>query len=508
MFAERNERHGVQVNGTQRLFLVAVLTALGLIALAVLVSASTVAPQVVELHRTQLSTREKFAAYPDVDVGSGGLVAAAWTEGSDPLVEKHNGPLMLGWIVPGGKRWQTALVDGGKVYDAAVAVVGSTVHLVWSRDKTAILYTTCAPTSSPNCATPAVVATAAVEALQVDIVLDGGGVPHLVWVEQDDLVYYSRKQGGSWLPKQSLQAYAAGGSEGPSIAYARGYVHLVWTEWQDADHTYSVIKYCRRGTGDDDWSSCQDPLAQWFTDDLLARNPAVVADDAGNVYVVWDMVSNDDGGSNRQYAIGYVHSDQDGATDSWKGIHSYPDGDEFGRAESGSKIFRSGDESELVEYIQYLKPQIQLVVSGTTSVPLLTWHTQAQVGGSGEGLLQASARIPHKVYWTYATRPGSYAIPLVGTGFMHWATEPITLSKDLCGGVDMAVNSATARVAPVGDLRDILAGDDPQAQLHAVYHEEIGEQFWGAFYNNNHPFACFDVHMPIISRNANPGGGE
>jgi hypothetical protein len=70
----------------------------------------------------------------------------------------------------------------------------------------------------------------------------------------------------------------------------------------------------------------------------------------------------------------------------------------------------------------------------------------------------------------------------------------------------MRVNSGSARLTPIGDLGEILAGDDPSQQMHGVYHEAVGGDFWAVFYNNSYPFACFDIFLPVMGKRTTTGG--
>jgi hypothetical protein len=496
-----NRAAGADISMKRR-WAIAVLLGLSLVLVIAAASAATSgSSQDAAPHWEQLSAREKFAAYPDVAASPEGLIVVVWTEGAN-LTDKQNGSLRMAWRTGNSSDWAFFTLDDNVVYDAAVAVSDSHAFVVWSRNRNEIYYTTCTPSGNPpnaNCGAPQRVTIAGEKALQVDIVVDNTGAPHLVWVEQDNRVYYTRWEGNAWRQKQPLTDHAnPPGGEGPAIASAGNWIYLVWTEWQDDTHDNSQIKFCRRALDANDWSLCT-TLSSWGAGDYLARNPSVTGDAAGNVYTVWDMLSYDDGGSERQYAIGYVHSSDNGQ--SWFAVHSFPNGDEFGRAESGAHIFRSVGGSS-IEYIRYLRPQISLILSGTVPLPVLAWHAQLESGGSGEGLAMNLASAPHKVLWTYSAHPGSYAVPNAGDGYMYWATQPLTLSTDLCGRLNATVDSAAGHIAPVGDLGQLLEGGNPDDYLHTAYHESTGADFWGVFYNNTTPRACFDAYLPVMMRNA------
>jgi hypothetical protein len=128
----------------RRWWLVAVLIGVGMVVTVMVVSASTAAPQDDWHHvQTRLSAAGRSGAYPDIAVGSNGLVAVVWTEGSGDLQgDKHHGPLLLAWVSNDSPQWHEVEVDSGDpwVFDVAVAVSNARVHVVWSRDKNAILY--------------------------------------------------------------------------------------------------------------------------------------------------------------------------------------------------------------------------------------------------------------------------------------------------------------------------------------------------------------------------------
>lgn len=481
-----------------------VLVGMALVVVVIAVSASTTAPQDVRGHRTQLSTRSWFGAYPDIGAGLGGLVAVVWTEGSD-LQNKHRGPLKLAWISDDSQRWSVvtvdgATVDGDRVYDAAVAVRGSRIHIVWSRDQgsaKAIRYTSClAPACSSFSPEPVAVGQ---DAFQVDIALDGNGNPHVVWVEKDNdkkgRLYYTHKQ-GTWRSKVLVQG--SSDSEGPAIAYgseplSNGYVHIVWTEWLSVDHSDAAVKYRRRDVDTGSWSAAT-TLSDWASENYLARNLSIAADASGNVYAVWDHL--DFGGT--QYVIGYVRSGNNGQN--WRDVHTYLQGTQFG---TSAVKFDSAEASPIPEYAHFLRPYVGLALSGTVSVPVLSWHrkTPAVIVPEGAG---ATAVSPYKVLWSYATRPGSDQ-----NGYMYWKKEQgkpfsMTLSTNYWGDPDVPIDSATAQVVPVGDLKQILDTENPNGYLHVAYHERTSGDFWGVIYNSNKPPPDrFDLNVPLIFKNYN-----
>jgi len=497
--------------------LVALLSGLILTVAVVLTSASTAAPQVPEFKRETVSTDGWFAAYPDIAVGTNGLVAVVWTESNDPVVDKQNGPLRLAWTSNSAARWTPITIDSETVYAAAVAIYGDTIHVVWSRNKTTLYHITCGP-QPPDAQyvckeedrTTITTVSGEDTALQVDVAVDDAGTPHVVWVlgHEDaqgntlNELYYSRQEGSGWRFAELLAGHPD--VESPRITHASGLIHLVWIDWQPSleAHIDSIVRYANRATGAAQWLNFE-LLADWdFTWEFRARNPSIAAN-GNHVYAVWDFLSRDDrvGGDWQlcNYAIGYRHSADNGNI--WRDVHTYSQGDEFGRSiYTGTQVFKSSESRSVscfagVEWIHHLRPEISVATSGTLAMPVLAWHYKAQ---SSEG----AAR---KVFWDYATQPGSDA-----EGYIAWTGTPITLSTGLCeGAVDMSVGSAGARLAPVGDLNAILSGDTANGHLHATYHEQdpAASDFWQVLYNNhyNSTVVCpiyHDVYLPVVARNA------
>jgi hypothetical protein len=119
-------------------------------------------------------------------------------------------------------------------------------------------------------------------------------------------------------------------------------------------------------------------------------------------------------------------------------------------------------------------------------------------------LAQVTTDWAYKVFWDYARQPGSDT-----EGRLIWAKDVFTLSTEFCGDVVWSVDSATGRVAIVGDLNGAKDGSGGGGgdYLHVLYHEQIDDKRWGVFYNSNEPVACFRVYLPELPNNADSGGG-
>jgi hypothetical protein len=347
--------------------------------------------------------------------------------------------------------------------------------------------------------------------------LDQSGTIHVVWAEGGDLrgLYYSSKSSGqNWTSKGLVWDGGKFTSEGVADFTAMAvnhigdddYVHLVWAqEIATLDSTYHIAKYCRRDVIGGFWGECA-VLADIVAgnDYYSARNLSIAADGKGNVYAVWDLLV-DHNPSKREYVIGYRHSPNNGL--SWRAIGTYPKGNDIGFQ---AETFRSGEDASdpplaTGEYAHFMRPRISLATSGTltTPVPVLAWHAQILSRDSPPELAQLGDDPVHKVFWTYATEPGSDNF-----GSPFWASDYITLSTDFCGELEMNVNSATVNLAIVGDLNNVKDGGQPVGpdRLHAVFHEEIGEGVWGVYYTGNVTVSCFRVYLPLVFQRYNSGG--
>jgi hypothetical protein len=279
---------------------------------------------------------------------------------------------------------------------------------------------------------------------------------------------------------------------------------VVWTQWKNPDPAQgdAVVKYHRWDVAASDWSGSVATISDLASDDYLSRNLSVAADSSGNVYAVWDHLHI----NKTQYVIGYSHSGDSG--DHWRLVHTYLQGNQDGL---GAVRFDSAEDHPVPEYAHFLRPYITLVTSGTlpAPVPVLSWHRRTPDAAPEPGLARALSDRPYKVLWTFATQPGSNP-----GGYMYWKTQggrpfSMTLSTDYWGEVNTAVDSATARLALVGDLGQILDEEGSSSdRLHAVYHERTSGEFWEVFYNTNrYPPDRFDIYMPLVIKNASSGGG-
>jgi len=502
---------------------VAVWVGLGsLIVMVVVVNASTTAPQQANpLYKRQLSGPAKFGAYPDLATGEGGLVVAVWTQGPGTHLARHFGPVKLGWISDSAAAWDTMTVDVGPANAVAVAVAGSTAHIAWVHHSDLpkdVYYTSCdLSQASPACASKELVAEGGAGGIvsqvsQVDLALDQSGTAHIIWAEGDNRgIYHSYKTvGQNWASKTFVDT-SEGISDFPAIAVnhfdGEDYAHVVWAQQLGDISPYHVAKYNR-------WDGVQwmvDPSQLAGEQDYPARNLSIAADDYGNVYVVWDLLVDYDE-YKREYVIGQAHSDDNGNRLSWPFLpRTYPGGD--ARGSSGAVIFKSGEEAtspepETGEYAHFLRPHISLAASGTLTVPVpvLAWHAQVLLDkGDEPELAQLVAQPAHKVFWTYATKPGSDAF-----GDLFWAsdgvittTDYITLSLNFCGDLEMNTNSATPHLAIAGDLNNVKDGGvtGGEDHLHAVYHEEIDDGIWGVFYSSNVTVNCLRVYLPLVLQN-------
>jgi hypothetical protein len=281
----------------------------------------------------------------------------------------------------------------------------------------------------------------------------------------------------------------------------------VWAEERVAlTFTYHVAKYCRRDVIEGSWDNCIVLYSEFANNNYYtARNLSIAADGQGNVYVVWDILVDHD--SKREYVVGYRHSPNNGL--SWRNIGTYPQGSSIGFL---AEKFRSGEDASepppaTGEYAHFLRPRISLATSGTltTPVPVLTWHAQIVPKASAPERARAGDEPVHKIFWTYASKPGS-----TGFGGLFWASDPITLSVDFCGELELNVNSATADLVIVGDLNNVKHGGQSAGpdRLHAVFHEEIGEKVWGVYYTGHVTVSCFKVYLPLALQSYTGGGGR
>jgi hypothetical protein len=461
---------------------VILLTAAGAAAaVAVMLGAVAMASPMGFVHvQSNLSQTSTLASgYPDLAVSlDGEQVAVVWTEEYLPGREYHKGHVFLraasetsgGW---GDKITVFSASDSACARHAAVAVSGTVAHVAYvvfdhcdAPEYIRVHYRTCELTTGicePSQKAESVEASKN-KIIWVDIAVDNDEHPHIVWVQpdkdgQDGVIRYCTSDGETWIGAE----YVSSGfdSKMAAVAWADGFVHVVWAEEQNVGQG---IWYRRRDASG--WRPSEKLCPQQHT--KLPDNPDVAARN-GKVFVVWDWCSALDGDSHcAQYNLVYRRSNANGAPDTWG-----DDADDI--REVGTDYLRFGLEplthynstgmGLLDESFWDLQPSIALNRDGW---PAVVWHADRD-GGSGTD---------YTIFVTYATTGTQDAVSWITPTVVGW------------GGT--AQSAAT-----VGVGQSVVDGDQ---HLHVAYMKDPTSSDWEVYYDSNEYDDYLHIYLPVTAR--------
>ena len=440
---------------------------------AVLVTVATARPLGFLHIRTNLShTATLVSADPDLATSpDGDHVAVVWTEGYMGVVG-NKGHVYLRAASEAAPGWsdKVRVFSGSQfayAYDAAVAVTGTVAHVtyvVFRSNPAGSLYLRevrhkkCDLSQSPVLCDALAEVVVSVDAsvymiTWVDITLDAGENPHVVWAQYDnskagDIRYRARDASG-W---GGVEAVASDGDNNrPSIAWADGYAHVVWQE-----RTAPSIMYWRRaGSGGGSTEELHSSQAISYS----VPNPDVAAG-AGHVFVVWEQCAGLDGSVCRTYNLAYRRSNDKGA--SWVGGIREVGSDEvdFGEEYSSVNVL-----SEMSEFLLYLRPSIALNEDGW---PVVVWHAESADDTQGT---------EYVIYYSYA----SSGDPEDG---LEWEVNPpSTLFTGMVGSAAVGVGQG-----------------DSSPVLHVAFMQQVNANAWDVFYGSNEEDRYPHVYLPLVAK--------
>jgi hypothetical protein len=418
----------------------------------------------------------------------GDRVAVVWVEEFVPEFAAR-GSVWLRWAESEAGGWSSALPVFGGSYaecavEAAVAVTGTTAHVVYSTwspcgedtTQTVISYTTCLLTTGGGCGAAQTIVSASSVAFiprlsSMDLALDGGGVPHLVYVQLDDTgtvatVYY---RGGVSQPDEAIPG-SSGDSLDPAIAWSDGEVHVVWE-----DRQYFEIMYNRRtATG---WDMSATSLSREGGDsNHPPRNPDIAARE-GYAVATWDWRWPLPGETVESFIVAYTRFLSD--THKWTPV--------FEVGTQGGAVVPVADEGPYYAYtpaytytsspggqdplsLRYLRPSVTLNKLG---MPAVAWHAEGA---------------------DYDIRY-SRALSMVETSswgrVYHWS-EPAVLNRERSGDTGAPVMAQAPVVSPT---------------LHVAYLRRESGGDWETYYEGREAGFTLGVKgdhtvfLPLVVRN-------
>jgi hypothetical protein len=251
-------------------------------------------------------------------------------------------------------------------------------------------------------------------------------------------------------------------SNSPAIAWADGYVHVVWEEAQSAGHQ---ILYRRRDSSG--WGPFEDLCTQQPT--YLPGNPDVAAGNS-TVFVVWDWCwARDDDSYCEQYDLVYRRSNDSGAPDSWGAYAN--ETREVGTdylyygLEPLTHYNSTNNPTELDESFLDLQPSIALNRDGW---PAIVWQADRD-GGEGTD---------YTVFVTYATTGTEDAV--------SWITPTV---------VGLGGTAQSAATVGVGE-----PAVDGEQHLHVAYMKDPTSSDWEVYYDSNEYDEYAHIFLPMVDR--------
>jgi hypothetical protein len=354
-----------------------------------------------------------ISAYPDVAVSADGeWVAAVWTDGYQSSAG-YKGHAYLRAASSGGVNWgdKIPVFTGSSsacASDAAVAISGDDAHVAYvvfqdtcdNPTQIQVRYAVCS-LADGQCQEKAMaesVDTLVHKITWVDLALDAGPNPHLVWAQYDadgengDIRYRTYDTGSSaWGVVEDVAV--DGDNNIPAIAWADERVQVVWQHVEGSGRT---ICYQRRDAGGWLYSPKTPYCFFGLLDTYAPENPDVGAR-AGRLFVVWDQCSDPDHNPDPEYLVPcstyrVMYRQWDSSLSRWSEDFEVGTNDAWNAAED----YDSLDDAPRSEYVRYLRPAVALNADGW---PAVVWHAHHTQDGGGE---EEGGDESYAIHYSYA----------------------------------------------------------------------------------------------------------
>ena len=483
-------------------------------------------------HHNLSGSADRDSGSADMDA-DGGNVVVVWAKGSSAR-ELNDGVIRMAWSRAEDSRWRTLVVPpegtaGYVHYHPAVALAGATAHVAWvredSRGNTQIRYARCSLVSG-ICGNYARITDEdqTYARLAPDIAVDPLGVPHVVWVRQQDArigtVWYNNRVGGTWgVPEQ-----VSGGStacaytqDNPAIAVDGQHVYVTWDEnvRRCVGTTGTAGIYFRlRGNS----SSAAGSGASWWPrgepwgkqlsqaastslapPDQIDGFPAIGVGE-GWVYVLWERLAYSQTlpfyGAVYTYSLAYrVYTGTAPQQDWWPGGAS---------ADRWAVLpFTSTSATDTAEYYAGLRPSLDMV--GRT--PHVAWHHWdasalfASALGAAEKELEPLGELPSE-HLVDSQRPYKVSCATYRSG-----TDPLDLEGARASWVSRTLQVLNSdRILAWPSLAFASTDGGRTHVLHAALHRRsdfvpADESYaWDVMYTND--VVYYSVYLPLVFKSA------
>jgi flagellar hook assembly protein FlgD len=227
---------------------------------------------------------------PDIAVGPENNVYVAWydnTSGGTEILFSRSTDAGTTFNAP--KNVSNNL--GYSTFPSVIVGQNGTVHVSWQDTEygaSEIVYAK-STDGGLTFSTPVNVSNDEAASVKVDMVMDAAGVLWMVWSDDSAMWLAKSTDGGNTFSKQAVVSAAAGKAPiGPKITIAGGTMHLTYQQSISLDLTH--IMYLRSTDGGASFST---PVALTAVAGE-ATLPSVAADNAGNVYVAWQLRQGDE----------------------------------------------------------------------------------------------------------------------------------------------------------------------------------------------------------------------
>lgn len=312
------------------------------------------------------------------------------------------------------------------------------------------------------------------ELLQVTFEFDENDVAHAIWRTQTDL-WHSRED--QWPYAASLITATAGLVFNPDMAVdKKGTLHVVWAQEDNR------IYYAQSVDGGDHWQ--EEKALTWSTS--KSDQPAVAADDVGNVHVVWEERIFDPDVGKFRYEIRYLLGISETTGLTWSSSSALLSGGDVLNAQQPDVIARDGhvhvafarrdriDDANQEHYAYYV-----------TYSPGSGWSEPQNVTHDP---VVVNANVPFVLVPTLLTCDD--------TVYIYYHGAPSTNSKEIILGATSSDNWEHRDQVDVGSTRAIRPSATCMGgQLHMVYEKVIQPNIdHQIYYVSGNRYAAF---MPI-----------
>ena len=326
---------------------------------------------------TRLTWNSGLSSVPCVAADSGNRIHVVWHDDT-PIIRE----IYYKRSLDGGTSWSglsRLTWNSGSSNDPAIAADSSDgIHIVWS-DRSPGNYDILHKRSTNSGASWSGITRLtwnAGSSLRPDISADTSSGIHIVWVDEtpgNKEIYYKRSTdcGAVWSGITRL-TWSAGSSECPAIAAdSAGGVYVVWEEWPSDYSDAEIFFKCSTDSGVS-WS--KPTRLTWNDDDTW--KPDIAVDSSSRIHVVWQDWKSDN------FDIFYKNSTNGGAA--WSGVKrltwnaggsTYPSI----AVDSGNGIYVVWGDKTPLNYEIFYKQSTD--VGGTWSgITRLTWSSGESYG--------------------------------------------------------------------------------------------------------------------------------